>query len=976
MPVDLNLGIPNASDSGVPVDCGDCGAHFMLDPSGDVAGAACSACGGTRFFRSQPSATQSDGTLRNMVDSDTQHDQGGNPLGEGTIVGRDGERPEGKRDNYMHSKVAYPVDEPPMMYEPMSGSIPEGVSLQDWRHNPGRKVCPICGADYSQDPMGYSHHVMEAHPGFGVNNGGLTVAKRVETMRTLNMEPYPHLWEKIAGPAALAPVAIEAAPEVGAAAAAAAPEVAGLAEGAAGAAGGLLGDIGSAAGNLIGDIGGVGGAAKKLLPKAIGPIMKGVMGGGAGGGQAGASAPIIPTPAPSMEAFGSTNIPFLLMADLETPHSIKSVDEQNDNPEHQDQKEFNDGDKDPSNFHNPNNQDTGANGEDGVKDATPGYGLGEGSPSLERAEMILPLLLHYFNSEESGQNDPLIRALHEALEQEQPGYMDSDDPEGHQAVQILLQHHGNPHQGGVNMAMPGGNLAPGDGLPQGGGGMCPNCGGVLSADGTCPQCGHKSGTQFGAQAPAAGGEMNISYPPNRVGTSQVGPQTPEQKAAVIQLLEKQGRHAEIPQVELEPWKFARELAEIQQEPNVAPLVDPNQAPPQAPPPQGMMNPGGGMPVNDPTQMGGGGMPMQPMSHAADANNAVPRCPNCNSATTGVHDVGDNTGDGSSNDTGYCHSCGQTFKIARRVFLTDLMNPSLQQTTDQMGHHDNNTLTWKDAQGQPLMVGQTYEMHTAGVTIPDEVKVVSSKPDEIGLSLVGDIAGIQANHNDSPDFVIHASNAEKYTFVPTGMPGSDNPQGDAKGGMPGMEQIPQAPQTTDEATNSYPNRGTMSSVLASDGDHDDLCHKCGGNWIDHIASSPTTTMHECARCGSVWESKNEFEGREANTDLQWLMEGGSESFANEMAAFQERRGGPSRNLAEVAARDSRYQAVSQVLSQNKMSREAGRHFTPGEQRQLINEKGKARNLNQLSIEDTHYATQYLPPTANEMNAPDEHLILGL
>src|SRR5881394_525484 len=92
-------------DRGQMVQCEDCFHHFQLDPRGDVQGAACPDCGGTRMLREQPSPVLPDGTLRDMVDSDTQKDQGGNPLGEGTIMGNDGEKPLGMRDNQMHSHV-------------------------------------------------------------------------------------------------------------------------------------------------------------------------------------------------------------------------------------------------------------------------------------------------------------------------------------------------------------------------------------------------------------------------------------------------------------------------------------------------------------------------------------------------------------------------------------------------------------------------------------------------------------------------------------------------------------------------------------------------------------------------------------------------------------------------------------------------------------------------------------------------------
>src|SRR6185437_14867125 len=121
--------------------------------------------------------------------------------------------------------------------------------------------------------------------------------------------------------------------------------------------------------------------ARKFAPT----LMKGALSAGAhplgGGEQAGAMAPEAVTQAPSMMAYGSSDIPFLLLADLETPNSTKSVDEQEDDPQQQDQKEFDDK-SDDSNLNNPHWEDSGASGEDGVKDATEGYGFGEQSPGI------------------------------------------------------------------------------------------------------------------------------------------------------------------------------------------------------------------------------------------------------------------------------------------------------------------------------------------------------------------------------------------------------------------------------------------------------------------------------------------------------------------------------------------------------------------------------------------------------------------
>lgn len=148
------------------------------------------------------------------------------------------------------------------------------------------------------------------------------------------------------------------------------------------------------------------------------------------------------------------------------------------------------------------------------------------------------------------------------------------------------------------------------------------------------------------------------------------------------------------------------------------------------------------------------------------------------------------------------------------------------------------------------------------------------------------------------------------------------------------------------------------------------------------------MHECARCGSVWETKDEHDGFTANTDLGWLYDSsGKDDFwtGMERAANMRSVGGQSRNFSAALEKDERYQRIREVLSRNDRERNAklaGRHFTPREQRDLINERGMARNADLLNLTNTHYDTHdgYDPRDpkgrANEMNAPDAHLFLGL
>jgi uncharacterized C2H2 Zn-finger protein len=954
--------------SDYPVQCADCSAHLAIDPSGDIQGTACPECGGTRFFMNQPSPTQSDGTLRDMVDSDSQKDQGGNPLGEGTIMGGDAEQPLGKRDNYMHSNV-----------------------------NPTNSA-----------------------------------TKKVESMRpsTLNQEPYPTLWsdEHVAGKTAWNPLSI----------------IPGAAE----TAGGLIGDavpgldfgpsealtaegldtLGEEAGGSgIADA--VGGGVKKFLGTGASHLMKGVLGQGSGAagaaGQPGGMAPDAVNPAPNIMQFGSVDIPMILLADMDTPHSVKSIDEQHDDPEDQDQKEFNDGDKDPGNFENPNNEDSGMNGEDDTRsDASAQTGFAEDSPGIERMEMILPLLLHYFHSDESGQNDPVIKGLHDALEKEKPGYLNEKHPEGEHALQLIIEHGKQPPKaarvavdmmsGGLpSVPTPGNTVSeypqPGTDLPaQSAGGVCPQCGSPLAADGSCPQCGFKQHPQGGtAQAPAMGGAPSVN---GLAGTfvgkvaNGVGPQTPEQKAAVEQLLLNTGREQEIPEIESTPQKFWKELAEIQGGNNsTVPLVDPSQQPAQAPPPG--MPPGGqpgAMPVMDPSQPGGGGgQPMMPMSHVADANNSVPRCPKCNCASTRIEGLGDNTGDGSS-AFAKCPSCGNTFDPTKTsgLKLVALENPMVvnEDAADQTQIHPEEgqdpTQTWLDASGQPLMIGQIYELYSPSYPVPDEVQIVTKKPEELGVKLVGEVGNMQGS-DGTPDFKIRPQDIQEkgYSFQPnqeTKPEQADQPIG----GTPGMEQIPQSPPTTDETSTTYPQGGaTVSSVLMSsdeDPDDEDLCHKCGNTIIYHTASSETQTMHECDRCGSVWETRDDYEGREASTDMSWIMNDtgpSGDSFFDEMERAKASYGSQSRNIGSIAASDERYQRIKETLDTNKMQRAAGKHFSPAEQRGLINESGNARNSDMLDLSNTHYeersrkdATGFDPRDPfnknHGENAPDSHLVFGL
>jgi hypothetical protein len=89
---------------------------------------------------------------------------------------------------------------------------------------------------------------------------------------------------------------------------------------------------------------------------------------------------------------------------------------------------------------------------------------------------------------------------------------------------------------------------------------------------------------------------------------------------------------------------------------------------------------------------------------------------------------------------------------------------------------------------------------------------------------------------------------------------------------------------------------------------------------------------------------------------------------------------SRSLADVAEKDERLRAVREHLTREGRERQerlAGKHFTPREQRELIDEDGFARNSDMLDLEGTHYKVRddYESKT-NPERVRDADLFLGI
>lgn len=387
--------------------------------------------------------------------------------------------------------------------------------------------------------------------------------------------------------------------------------------------------------------GAIQGAGSHEVQGLLGPPDGGGGGAPAGGGMIEENLPA--PPVGMMAATHEADIP----GKIDTPSSVPRMPT-TDDPEAVDPHELNDGTQ-AENFY-------GDGADAGGSQAPPNFDADD----LADIGMHQDKLLHYYHSPESGLQDPDIRALHERLETKHPGYLGYESPD--QSLQPLHQ------PPGVTAAMLGQQpgqfpVQPGTGTPmqQGQqtpwnqqmtqGGTCAYCGGVTLADGSCPQCGAKQnpmGGQLLHGQPGGGPtQAPISSPPSPVASVHTadspGPVTPEQRAAVADLLVQEGRDDEIPNMEQQPWLYARELARVKHDPNKPPEpVDPSQVTPPAPA-QEVAPPGATMPVPDPSQQ-------MAASRRSGIDDRQAICPQCKTPSLDLM---------SPNENGFavCRNCG-------------------------------------------------------------------------------------------------------------------------------------------------------------------------------------------------------------------------------------------------------------------------------------------------------------------------------
>jgi ssDNA-binding Zn-finger/Zn-ribbon topoisomerase 1 len=767
-------------------------------------------------------------------------------------------------------------------------------------------------------------------------------------------------------------------------------------------------------------------------------------------------------------------------APVETPHSTPDLVEDHD-PESVDQQEFNDGDNSPA-FNNPNNDnaDGGLSQSQGEDDMHQKLEFRHDGDGVSQAELLLPLILEFINSEKSGLEHPQLKALHEALEAEIPGYLDHADendevvqkfldelrkPDGVHAStregysgEALMPANNNPqadfiqqalrmveylesigdfagaekyramaeqaghtvgpttapqhqlvNQGvtgsvkeaapvymttpmapgqqqmgvGQQQVMPGTHANPVQpgGMPVSG--KCMNCGGVVNADGSCPQCGAAAGANQMGNMETGQQQTPLGIMPSpyaHTSADHQGPITPQQKQVFAEYLIAQGRQDEVAPMMANPGIYAEEWSQYLNRQTQPPEVDPtDQQPMPEVPPQAMgQMPMPGMSVPPPGPMAS--------TRTADSDR---RCPKCTTATTTI-----------MNDDGgmRCHRCGHVWNMDVVVdsptvkshwvvkSLVDPIQPN-QSPANPVGvspaeltepgdpsQQQDSTLTWQDASGTPLQVGQTYEMHSTQSAIPDMVKVEAVKPDSITVTMVGEYnAPSDPQDANGPGYTHEIDRSELDTAGLTFNPVQGEGEQEQSQDQADQDGVGQTVNTepVEQPHDQFPVHAKTENLPT------DYCPKCDYGHVTSSYLSPEVVQYECFRCANQWTVEDPDEGSALATESrEWLHEDSSDFNFDRVVAFEAAQGKGGRDIRAIAEKDPVYQAKKERLNANKAARTAGAKFSPREQKEFIDEDGVARNADLLNLDGTHYESAFDLSKANPDKVNDNYIGLGL
>lgn len=935
--------------------CDNCG--FVAAPGQAAVHGTCPNC--ERPYRDQPTPLNSEMEMRNMPEPGME-DSGGNPLQEGTLGDFQN---RGVRDEaFAHTDPEFVIEDvlvpDPESIRPDKEQMEKNADFMDTLGDIGQVAAPVAGgvAGFALGgPLG-------AGIGAGLAGGG---------MEALNGGGVGD----IAGT--------------------------GLTDAALGGLGGLgAGAVG------LGAIGAEEAAAQGATRGGIGSLMKSAWGKVPTDkiknaymmhslmGDAGQATQPMAQPSPQMMPQSPTSPSIYSAVETPTSHGEIPSNDTSD-PEEVDFHEKNDGEKDGL------QSDIGVNDMGGT-DLGPDDFFAPDSGGLSSFAELLPKILQFALSDQSAAGDPDMEELHQKLEAEKPGYMNSaNDDDGHKLVVLFMK--GAPGGEDDSDALLSDNDQPHDPISEheatalrpGLENTCARCGSVVEPSSTnCPQCGMANPQH------AALGNPNMTVPVaqaegfptvGHVAAMGQGPNTDQQKAEVAKVLQEQGREQEIPTMIMEPWNYADELAQITQQEEPPESIGQEGPPPAVPaqqpgemPMPGMTSPGAEM---------GSQMMSAVLKYAATVDGFCEACPKCDSHSTGYLDY-------EEGDAG-CKSCGHKWTAPKMVkneahvaagedMSAAPVEPELSQAQPDVEQEQNGSLSWTDESGTPLKVGQTYDMYSQNYDIPDRITVTAVKPDVIEYTINGEYG---LTHQS--ELTHEEASVEGDHFVPV-----DEPEGE-----PAFEEN-QGAQPMDPPPGQQTDLSTPHEMMASrTADFDDINAPGGGNIVpaqpNNVQRGDTNSANrlmqhllsegfpeDMARQEALRLVKGlgQFEMNNVAQDIREAPEtqhplgpqtGSVEpkkvQRSSEDESVYSRMGtAPPMNSHDMILSEPTRDDIDSFLDDSSPhtssapesgetgpawlmegARTAGAHMSPWEQRGYIDEDGDARNADKLQLGGTHY-----------------------
>jgi hypothetical protein len=606
------------------------------------------------------------------------------------------------------------------------------------------------------------------------------------------------------------------------------------------------------------------------------------------------------------------------------------------------------------------------------------------SPAIQKFFETLPLILNFFDSEESGFDDPIVKSVHEGLEAEFPGYLDLPmDAEENEIVLLFAPEKAKNKKdkkkssalGPANMMprknqplMPDPTMGPKQPVPNSidpsTHGYDPQTGPASAASNTPGWENQSSPNIVDTSNPLtpeqqqqaqqltqnkqqeqqqADQQIQQEMQNQKQGSHTQGPHTDEQQAAVAELLLAEGREKEIPDMIENPDKYDQEMAQIQkkdptfgEEPE-----DMKQPPPAAAPPapnQGM--PPGMPPMGTPQPVNA---PMGPVSasvstsmlkaafkHGADSVSG--RCPKCDSHTTKMvsqdgtskchtcaHEWKDDTfraSDGDSSDlssTAAYHKALRDIEEGKKPKHLDSFNDPEEEELEV----DDHTHQWMDDEGNPLEEGKEYEIYANNYDIPDVARLDEIKPDSL-------VYTIESNGGLHTTIEIDRKEADLngYRFVATDSETSENHAG--IGENLDTKNVTAPGQDSDLSTPHI-------QIGSSFENHDEALVEIATEWLLSLDGPYLFTEFESM-------SQEDYEQEVLTLPYDTILEIVNNHYDGGIAGL----------AADAGLSDDEDQGMS------AFGKTAGKHYTPMEQRELIDEYGEARNASKLKLEGTHYA----------------------